>query len=67
MAWLLPVVTDAPTRAALERQVSNAAVDDAGSVTFANAVTDDAWTTLQSDRRTDGLILDALIAVQPNQ
>ncbi len=65
VAWLLPVVTDATTRAALERRVSNAAVDDAGSATFANAVTDDAWTTLQSDRRTDGLILDALIAVQP--
>ena len=65
VAWLLPVVTDAKTRAALEQQVGNAAVDDAGSVTFTNAVTDDAWTTLQSDRRTDGLILDALISVQP--
>ncbi len=65
VAWLLPVVADAPTRAALERIVGNAAVDDAGSVTFTNKVTDDAWTTLQSDRRTDGLILDALLSVQP--
>ena len=66
VAWLLPVVTDEATRATLERQVGNAAVDDAGSVTFTNTVTDDAWTTLQSDRRTDGLILDALISVQPS-
>ncbi len=66
VAWLLPVVTDGDARASLERIVGNAAVDDAGSVTFTNEVTDDAWTTLQSDRRTDGLILDALISVSPD-
>lgn len=66
VAWLLPVVTDGSARTALERIVTNAAVDDAGSVTFTNHVTDDAWTTLQSDRRSDGLILDALISVQPD-
>ena len=65
VAWLLPVVSDASAQAALELRVNNAAVDDAGSVTFTNKVTDDAWTTLQSDRRTDGLILDALITVAP--
>jgi len=66
VAWLLPVVTDRKARATLERMVGNAAVNDAGSVTFTNKVTDDAWTTLQSDRRTDGLILDALISVRPD-
>lgn len=66
VAWLLPVVTDAGARAALLQRIGNAAADDAGSVTFTNAVTDDAWTTLQSDTRTDGLILDALISVQPD-
>ncbi len=65
VAWLLPVVTDGPVRASLAQLVGNAAVDDAGSVTFTNAVTDDAWTTLQSDRRTNGLVLDALIATDP--
>jgi len=65
VAWLLPVVTDAKSRATLEQLVGNAVVDDAGSVTFTNKVTDDAWTTLQSDRRTDGLVLDALISVSP--
>ena len=65
VAWLLPVVSDVGTLATLEHLVGNAVVDDAGSATFTNKVTDDAWTTLQSDRRTDGLILDALISVQP--
>lgn len=65
VAWLLPVVTDGPVRASLAQLVGNATVDDAGSVTFTNAVTDDAWTTLQSDRRTDGLVLDALISTDP--
>ncbi|SDO70561.1 hypothetical protein SAMN04515671_1764 [Nakamurella panacisegetis] len=65
VAWLLPVVSDGGSRSALQRRIDNAAVDDAGSVTFTNQVTDDAWTTLQSDRRTDGLILDALISVTP--
>ena len=66
VAWLLPVLDDPGARSTLEREVGNAAVDDAGSVTFTNKVADDAWTTLQSDVRTDGLILDALISVQPN-
>ena len=65
VAWLLPVVTDGTARAALLTIIGNATVDDAASVTFTNKVTDDAWTTLQSDRRTDGLILDSLITVDP--
>ena len=65
VAWLLPVVADTTVVAALERRLDNAAVDDAGSVTFTNGSSDDAWLTLQSDRRTDGLVLDALIAVRP--
>ncbi|WP_029138880.1 Ig-like domain-containing alpha-2-macroglobulin family protein [Nakamurella lactea] len=66
VAWLLPVVTDAAVKSTLLQRIGNAAVDNAGSVTFTNKVTDDAWTTLQSDRRTDGLILDALVTVQPD-
>ena len=66
VAWLLPVVADPGVRDALLLRVSNAAVDAAGSVTFTNKVTDDAWTTLQSDRRTDGLVLDALLSVTPH-
>ncbi|MEO7398155.1 MAG: hypothetical protein ABIW84_06285, partial [Ilumatobacteraceae bacterium] len=38
----------------------------AGAVTFTTAASDDDYVTLRSDRRTDGLLLDALIAVRPD-
>jgi hypothetical protein len=66
LAWLWPVIDDPTTSAAIEKIVQNRAVDTAGAVTFTTAVTDDAYVTLQSDRRTDGLILDSLIAVRPD-
>ncbi|MCU1390736.1 MAG: hypothetical protein JWL72_4074, partial [Ilumatobacteraceae bacterium] len=65
IAWLWPVVDDAPTSAAIETIIDNRAVDTAGAVTFTTSVSDDDYVTLRSDRRTDGLILDALIAVRP--
>ena len=64
VAWLLPVVS-APQRRILLTRVDNAAVDDAGSVTFTEQVTDDSWTVLQSDPRTDALILDAVLTADP--
>ena len=64
VGWLLPVVS-AAQRGGLLTRVTNAAVDDAGSVTFTESVTDDAWTVLQSDTRTDAVILDALLSVAP--
>ncbi len=66
VAWLWPVVDDPSVSAKIEKIIQNLAVDTAGAVTFTTEVTDDAYVTLQSDRRTDGLILDALIAVQPS-
>jgi uncharacterized protein YfaS (alpha-2-macroglobulin family) len=62
VGWLLPVVSAGPRQSLLTR-VSNAAVDDAGSVTFTQGVTDDSWTVLASQPRTDALILDGLLAV----
>jgi hypothetical protein len=45
---------------------SRRAVDTAGAVTFTTATgADDEYLALSSDRRTDGLLLDALLAVQP--
>ncbi|RIJ71274.1 hypothetical protein D1871_14730 [Nakamurella silvestris] len=64
-AWLLPVLTDQAAISAITMSIQNAAVDRAGSVTFTNKAVDDAWTVLQSNSRTDALILDALIAVDP--
>ena len=66
LAWLWPVIEDADTDAAIEQRLANVAVDTAGAVTFTTGITDDgAAVTLASDRRTDGLILDALLAVRP--
>ena len=66
LAWLWPVIDDAATDAAIEQRLADVAVDTAGAVTFTTGITDDgAAVTLASDRRTDGLILDALLAVQP--
>lgn len=64
VAWLLPIVSPGPRQDLLAR-VTNAAVDNAGSVTFTESVADDAWTVLHSDARTDALILDALLTVDP--
>jgi uncharacterized protein YfaS (alpha-2-macroglobulin family) len=64
VGWLLPVVSSAQRQTLLTR-VTNAAVDNAGSVTFTESVTDDAWTVLHSDTRTDAVILDALLSVAP--
>ncbi len=64
VGWLLPAVSTVSRQALLTR-VTNAAVDNAGSVTFTESVTDDAWTVLHSDTRTDAVILDALLTVDP--
>jgi len=66
IAWLWPVIDDTDTSAAIERIIQNKAVDTAGAVTFTTEATDDDYVTLRSDRRTDGLILDDLIALAPD-
>ncbi|MBI5088728.1 MAG: hypothetical protein HZB15_07710, partial [Actinobacteria bacterium] len=65
IAWLWPVIDDPAIDAEIERDIGNRAVDTAGAVTFTTGVADDAYVALSSDRRTDGLVLDALIAVRP--
>ena len=65
LAWLWPVVDDRGAIDGIERHIENAAVDTAGAVTFTTAASDEAYLTLRSDRRTDGIILDALIEVRP--
>ena len=65
LAWLWPVVDDPAAIDGIDRKIQNAAVDTAGAVTFTTAASDEAYLTLQSDRRTDGIILDALIVMQP--
>ena len=58
--------TPPPTRRS-SAALANVAVDTAGAVTFTTGITDDgAAVTLASDRRTDGLVLDALLAERPD-
>jgi uncharacterized protein YfaS (alpha-2-macroglobulin family) len=64
VAWLWPVVDIAD--AEIERLFLNRATETAGAATFTTDYGEDAYLILHSDRRTDGIILDALIAEAPD-
>ena len=65
LAWTWPVVDDDGIEAEIERIVNNRAVETAGAATFATDYGEDAYLLLHSDRRTDGIVLDALITMAP--
>ncbi len=65
IAWLWSSIVDEGMRADIEREIGNRSVDTAGAVTFTTDYADGAWVIMQSDRRTDGIVLDALIANSP--
>ncbi len=62
VAWLWPVLDDPAADAEIERLFNNSATETAGAATFATDYGEDAYLVLHSDRRADGIILDALIA-----
>ena len=66
MAWLWPSIDDASIRAEIERRLENAAAETAGAATFATSYGEDDYLIANSDRRTDGVILDALIGETPD-
>jgi uncharacterized protein YfaS (alpha-2-macroglobulin family) len=66
VAWLWPVLDDAGADAEIERLFQNRVTETAGAATFATNYGEDAYLILHSDRRTDGIILDALIARTPD-
>ncbi|MEQ1702792.1 MAG: hypothetical protein ABMA25_22005, partial [Ilumatobacteraceae bacterium] len=66
IAWLWSSVADGGLRDDIERTINNRAVDTAGAATFTTNYGDGAWVIMQSDRRTDGIVLDALIANSPD-
>jgi uncharacterized protein YfaS (alpha-2-macroglobulin family) len=66
VAWLWPVLDDAGADAEIERLFQNRVTETAGAATFATDYGEDAYLILHSDRRTDGIILDALIAEAPD-
>ena len=65
VAWLWPVLSDPGADAEIERLLRNRATETAGAATFTTNYGEDAYLILHSDRRTDGIILDALIARAP--
>ncbi|HUF97786.1 MAG TPA: alpha-2-macroglobulin family protein, partial [Ilumatobacter sp.] len=65
VAWLWPSITDPVLLAEIEQSMLNRAVDTAGAVSFATDYTEDAYVIAQSSRRTDGIVLDALITQIP--
>ncbi|MDQ1524488.1 MAG: alpha-2-macroglobulin, partial [Pyrinomonadaceae bacterium] len=70
LGWLLPVLSAADNasvneRAAILRHLNNRVTETAGAAHFADAYSDGEYTILHSDRRADGVILEALIGDQP--
>ena len=65
VAWLWPVVDDSRDEEIL-RLFTNRATETAGAATFATDYGEDAYLVLHSSRRTDGIVLDALIAEAPD-
>ena len=65
LAWLWQVVDEDGIAAEIERVLNNRAVETAGAATFATDYGEDAYLLLHSDRRTDGIVLDALITMTP--
>ena len=66
VAWLWPVLDDAGADAEIERLLRNRVTETAGAATFTTDYGEDAYLILHSDRRTDGIVLDALIAQAPS-
>ncbi len=65
LAWIWSSILDEEVRIEIERAITNAAVETAGAASIATGYTEDAFVIAQSDRRTDGIVLDALIGQTP--
>ena len=65
LAWIWPVVDDAAVEASIERVFNNRVVESAGAAAFVTDYGEDAYLLLHSNRRTDAIVLDALITMAP--
>ena len=69
LGWLLPVLSgdaaSAKEAEAIRRHLNNRVTETAGAAHFADSYSDGAYTILHSNRRADGVILEALIGDQP--
>lgn len=70
LGWLWPALSGSGshsrTLGELRRHVSNRVTETAGAAHFVTSYGDQDWVLLHSSRRTDGVLLEALIADQPN-
>ncbi|MGA9277126.1 alpha-2-macroglobulin family protein [Ilumatobacter sp.] len=66
IAQLWTVIDDADTRSEIERTITNSAVETAGAASFATDYGEDAYLIAHSDRRTDGVVLGALVSESPD-
>ncbi len=69
IGWLWPVLQDAPGAQedldAIRLKVNNSVVETAGAANFTTAYDDQNYLLLGSERRTDAILLDALIGDNP--
>lgn len=66
LAWLWPVVDDPAIRSEIARTFANRVTETPSAATFTTEYEEGASAlVLGSDRRTDGIVLDALITQQP--
>jgi uncharacterized protein YfaS (alpha-2-macroglobulin family) len=70
LAWLWQVMGKDPgsaeQAAEIARRINNSAVETAGMANFFSSYGDQEYVMLHSDRRTDAVVLDALITMQPD-
>ncbi len=65
IGWLWPVIDDGSQLDAIRLYVNNHVVETAGAANFTTAYSDQTYLLLSSDRRTDAILLDALIEDNP--
>jgi len=66
LAWLWTATHDTSIGSEIERTLNNRVVETAGAANFTTDYGDSAYLVMHSDRRTDGIVLDALIANAPD-
>lgn len=64
-AWLWPVVADTALDNDIELLLNNRVTETPNAATFATSYEEQAYVLLHSDRRTDAIVLDALVSQRP--
>jgi uncharacterized protein YfaS (alpha-2-macroglobulin family) len=65
IGWLWPVIDDNNQLEEIRRYVNNHVVETAGAANFTTSYDDQTYLLLSSDRRTDAILLDALMEDNP--